>query len=111
MNVKDRTRNMQTRVLPLCRTLLNNLWRPVYRGCKRFAHEIVDWNRYDDHQKGAVLTRLTQLLTTVVGRYVLVVDHDLLKGSSIDMVPYRKDQPQNAGRMIYLGRPAANLRV
>ena len=86
---------MQTRVPTPCIGLCSTTYGDsVCRGCKRFAHEIVDWNRYDDHQKGAVPTRLTQLMTTVVSRYVLVVDADLLKGS-LDRhgLRYRRDQP------------------
>ncbi len=86
---------MQTRVptpcVGLCSTTYGDL---VCRGCKRFAHEIVDWNRYEDEQKAAVLTRLTQLMTSVVSRYVLVTDTDMLK-ASLDGhgLRYRKDQP------------------
>ena len=46
----------------------------VCRGCKRFLHEIVDWNRYSDAQKMLVWQRLDLLLCTVVGNYLDVVD-------------------------------------
>ena len=86
---------MQTRVPTPCVGLCSTTYGDsVCRGCKRFAHEIVDWNRYDDVQKAAVLTRLTQLMSGVVSRYVLVTDVDLLK-ASLDShgLRYRKDQP------------------
>ena len=38
----------------------------VCRGCKRFAHEVVDWNGYSDEQKQAVERRLQQLLERVL---------------------------------------------
>ena len=86
---------MQTRVLTPCVGLCSTTYGDsVCRGCKRFAHEIVDWNRYEDEQKAAVLTRLTMLMSSVVSRYVLVTDTDMLK-ASLDShgLRYRKDQP------------------
>ena len=86
---------MQTRVPTPCVGLCSTTYGDsVCRGCKRFAHEIVDWNRYDDIQKTAVLTRLTQLMSGVVSRYLLVTDADQLKASlDSHALRYRKDQP------------------
>ena len=86
---------MQTRVPTPCVGLCSTTYGDsVCRGCKRFAHEIVDWNRYEDEQKAAVLTRLTLLMSSVVSRYVLVTDADMLKASlDGDGLRYRKDQP------------------
>lgn len=49
------------------------------RGCKRFSHEIINWNSYTDAQKRAVDDRLQQLLTHIVSGYLEVVDGELLK--------------------------------
>ena len=69
---------MQTRVPTPCVGLCSTTYGDsVCRGCKRFAHEIVDWNRYDDQQKSAVLSRLTQLVLGVVSRYLLVTNAQL----------------------------------
>lgn len=46
----------------------------VCRGCKRFLHEVVDWNRYSDQEKTIVWQRLDQLLGLVVNNYLEVVD-------------------------------------
>lgn len=51
----------------------------VCKGCKRFAHEIVDWNRYDESQKATVIFRLAQLIDSVVARYILVIDSSRLE--------------------------------
>lgn len=51
----------------------------VCRGCKRFAHEIIDWNRYDETQKAAVIARLSQLIGEVVSRYVMVSNANTLR--------------------------------
>ena len=86
---------MQTRVPTPCVGLCSTTYGDsVCRGCKRFAHEIVDWNRYDDIQKAAVLARLTQLMSEVFSRYVLVTDAGMLK-HALDShgLRYRKDQP------------------
>lgn len=59
-----------TPCIGLCSTTYGD---SVCRGCKRFAHEIIDWNRYDETQKTVVITRLGQLIGDVVARYLLVV--------------------------------------
>lgn len=50
----------------------------VCRGCKRFLHEVVDWNRYEDNEKRTVWRRLNQLLCLVVDNYIEVNDPALL---------------------------------
>lgn len=68
----------------------------VCRGCKRFAHEIIDWNRYDDLQKQAVINRLDQLITDVVSRYLLVIDRHALREALIQSgFRYRADQSES----------------
>ena len=86
---------MQTRVSTPCVGLCSTTYGDsVCRGCKRFAHEIVDWNRYDDQQKSAVLSRLTQLMLDVVSRYLLVTDAQRLQAAlDSHSLRYRKDQP------------------
>ncbi len=86
---------IQERVLTPCIGLCSTTYGDsVCKGCKRFAHEIVDWNRYDEPQKIAVIARLTQLMTNVVSRYLLVIDSSLLR-SALDghSLRYRADQP------------------
>jgi predicted Fe-S protein YdhL (DUF1289 family) len=54
----------------------------------------VDWNRYDEAQKMAVMSRITQLMMDVVNRYLLVIDADQLRQSlESHGLRYRKDQP------------------
>lgn len=67
-----------TPCIGLCSTTYGD---SVCRGCKRFAHEIVDWNRYDEPQKAAVILRLEQLIGEVVDRYLLVTDVDTLESA------------------------------
>ncbi len=80
-----------TPCIGLCSTTYGD---SVCKGCKRFAHEIVDWNRYDNLQKMAVMARLTQLMADVVSRYLLVIDVSLLQAIlDANNLRYRKDQP------------------
>lgn len=51
----------------------------VCRGCKRFAHEIIYWNSYDEPEKRAIKNRLDTLLVQVVKAKVVVFDADLLR--------------------------------
>ncbi|MBQ0752759.1 MAG: DUF1289 domain-containing protein [Gammaproteobacteria bacterium] len=51
----------------------------VCRGCTRFLHEIVDWNRYTNEQKTLVWQRLDLLLRTVVSNYAEIIDAELFQ--------------------------------
>lgn len=62
---------VRTPCIGVCSTTFGDT---VCRGCKRFLHEIVDWNRYSEAQKMLVWQRLDLLLSTVVGNYLEVVD-------------------------------------
>ena len=66
---------LKTPCLGMCSTTYGDL---VCRGCRRFAHEARDWNRYDDTSKLAVLTRLEQLQVDVAQHVVQVIDPERL---------------------------------
>lgn len=51
----------------------------VCRGCKRYSHEIINWNGYGAVEKRAVLERLGVLLSQVVQAKLTIVDVVLLK--------------------------------
>ena len=57
----------------------------VLRGCKRFAHEIVQWNGFDEPQRAAVWQRLTELREGVVAQYVVVVDREILQSRALEL--------------------------
>ena len=57
----------------ICSTTFGDL---VCRGCKRFSHEIVDWNSYDDAQKETIWERLETFKKQVVGQIVRFKDQD-----------------------------------
>ena len=60
----------------VCSTTYGDL---VCRGCKRYAHEIVGWNGYDNDQRERVWSRLNDLLTASVRAHLEVVDEDKLR--------------------------------
>lgn len=51
----------------------------VCRGCKRFGHEVVQWNGYSEVEKGAVVERLSSLLVQVMSERITIVDVDTLR--------------------------------
>ena len=58
MQLKNRTP-----CVGICSTTYGDL---VCRGCKRFSHEIVQWNGYDKDQQGLIWERLTTLRDEVL---------------------------------------------
>jgi predicted Fe-S protein YdhL (DUF1289 family) len=51
----------------------------VCRGCKRFSHEVIDWNSYSEEQKRVVDQRLSDFLSQCVSNKLQVSDTSLLK--------------------------------
>ncbi len=66
----------------------------VCRGCKRFAHEVIDWNAYTHSQRVLVAQRLESFLVQVVQSKVEVVDAKLL-GDQIRHQQIRFNPDQN----------------
>lgn len=50
----------------------------VCRGCKRFSHEVVNWNAFSQVQKQHIDTRLQLLLRQVVNAKLYIFDEALL---------------------------------
>ena len=51
----------------------------VCRGCKRFDHEVIQWNGYSHDQKAAIDSRLDALLSSIVAWRLLINDIELLE--------------------------------
>ena len=64
--------NRRTPCIGVCSTTYGDL---VCRGCKRFSHEVVEWNGYDSDQQKRVWSRLSQLQDESVRACVRVCDH------------------------------------
>jgi len=67
---------IKTPCIGLCSTVYGDL---VCRGCKRFHHEVVNWNAYDDMAKRSVWQRLEVLLVQVMVGKLEVFDADRLR--------------------------------
>ncbi len=63
--------SIKTPCVGLCSTVYGDL---VCRGCKRYHHEVIHWNGYDEAQKRAVWVRLEQLLVQVMVAKLEVFD-------------------------------------
>lgn len=67
---------IKTPCVGLCSTVYGD---QVCRGCKRFHHEVVNWNAYSDEERRAVWRRLEALLAQVMEGKVQVFDEALLR--------------------------------
>ncbi|WP_026006544.1 DUF1289 domain-containing protein [Stutzerimonas stutzeri] len=70
------SQRVKTPCIGLCSTVYGDV---VCRGCKRFHHEVVNWNAYDDMEKRAVWRRLETLLAQVMAAKLEVFDPQLLR--------------------------------
>ena len=73
----------RTPCVGVCSTTYGDL---VCRGCKRFAHEIVGWNGYQEPQRQLVWVRLEDLLAQSVRAHLRVADVSLLRRAAADDV-------------------------
>ena len=67
---------IKTPCVGLCSTVYGDV---VCRGCKRFHHEVINWNSYGDEEKRAVWTRLEVLLVQVMAAKLEVFDEQRLR--------------------------------
>lgn len=72
----------RTPCIGICSTTYGDL---VCRGCKRFAHEIVQWNGFDDDQRRAVWQRLLELRSGAVRAVVRIDDEAQLRQRATDL--------------------------
>ena len=64
-----------TPCLGICSTTYGD---SVCKGCKRFVHEVIDWNKFNSNEKELVNTRLEEFKIIVLKNRFLVSDQDLL---------------------------------
>jgi predicted Fe-S protein YdhL (DUF1289 family) len=62
---------LTTPCIGLCSTVFGD---SVCRGCMRFIHEVIDWNRYNDAQKQLVWQRLDEHLHIILPQFVRIYD-------------------------------------
>ena len=81
-------RPVKTPCVGVCSTGIGDL---VCRGCKRFVHEVVDWNGYSLQQKRIVDSRLAQFLAQCMANRFEVVNETVLK-AQLELQLIRYDQ-------------------
>jgi len=69
-------KTLKTPCIGVCSTGIGD---SVCRGCKRFAHEVIDWNSYSPQQKAVVDRRLGNFLSQCVSNKLRVTDRALLQ--------------------------------
>lgn len=73
----------------ICSTTFGDV---VCRGCRRYLHEVIDWNRYSDAQKRLIWARLDGLLAQVLPTAFLVQDATRLREALTRYrIPFRAD--------------------
>lgn len=72
----------------------------VCRGCKRFAHEVIDWNSYTREQQQVVTDRLDYLLIKVAGNMIEIVDDSKLQ-DQLQLHRIRYDTGRSAAFRVY----------
>lgn len=68
-------RPVKTPCIGVCSTGIGDT---VCRGCKRFCHEVIDWNSYSIEQKRIIDQRLSGFLSQCVSNKLRVTDPALL---------------------------------
>ena len=65
----------------------------VCRGCKRFAHEVIDWNAYSEEQRRIIAERRDGYLANAVRSQLEIVDQNLLlKQMRHQQIRFNEDQ-------------------
>ena len=75
------SKSVKTPCIGVCSTVFGD---EVCRGCKRFQHEIIKWNAYDDIEKRSVLNRLELLKVQIMQSKIMIIDEDLLRSKLHD---------------------------
>ena len=81
-------RPVKTPCIGVCSTGIGDL---VCRGCKRFVHEVVDWNGYSVQHNRIVDGRLAQFLAQCMANRFEVVNETVLK-AQLELQLIRYDQ-------------------
>lgn len=80
-------KQVRTPCIGICST--TSLGDPICRGCKRYAHEVIQWNSYGDQEKLAVLRRVEKLNTQILENRLWIFSvTSLREGLRALKVPY-----------------------
>lgn len=68
-------KKVRTPCIGVCSTGIGD---DVCRGCKRFTHEVIDWNAYSEEQRRIIMERRNGYLANAVRSQLEIVDQNLL---------------------------------
>ena len=85
-------RKVKTPCVGVCSTVFGD---QVCRGCKRFHHEVIEWNGYTDVQKETVWNRLESLKVLIMKSKIFIENQVLLQSKldSLKISYYDKVAP------------------
>ena len=85
-------RKVKTPCVGVCSTVFGD---QVCRGCKRFHHEVIEWNGYTDIQKENVWNRLESLKVLIMKSKIFIENQVLLQSKldSLKISYYDKVDP------------------
>jgi predicted Fe-S protein YdhL (DUF1289 family) len=67
----------------------------VCRGCKRFSHEVINWNSYSEVQKRIIDARLSGFLSQCVSNKLQVLDKSLVEWQlQVQQIAYSPDHDE-----------------
>jgi uncharacterized protein len=75
-------RPVRTPCIGVCST--TSLGDRICRGCKRFSHEVINWNSYSEGEKQAVQARINQFTSQLMADKFRITDPDLLEQVLLD---------------------------
>ncbi|KUJ84952.1 DUF1289 domain-containing protein [Microbulbifer flavimaris] len=84
-------KKVRTPCIGVCSTGIGD---DVCRGCKRFAHEVIDWNGYSEDQRRIIAERRESYLVNAVRSQLEIIDRNLLL-AQLRHQQIRFDEEQN----------------
>ena len=72
---KDSSARTRTPCVGICSTTYGD---DVCRGCKRFIHEVINWNSFNPEEKESVWKRLEKLKTLIMQSKISIINETLM---------------------------------
>ncbi|MAZ88040.1 MAG: DUF1289 domain-containing protein [Cellvibrionaceae bacterium] len=83
-------KRVRTPCIGVCSTGIGD---QVCRGCKRYAHEVVNWNAYSNEQRFVIAQRLEGFVAQVVSNKLLITDEArLLTAVKHQQINFKQEQ-------------------
>jgi predicted Fe-S protein YdhL (DUF1289 family) len=73
---KDSSERTRTPCVGICSTTYGD---DVCRGCKRFIHEVINWNSFNPEEKESVWKRLEKLKTLIMQSKISIINETLME--------------------------------